>query len=218
LHFAGPGFDGLSSPSAIKTYARRSIGGAIATEEFSAKFFANGALQKHVIKSPSKMTVEAAQKLREQWTERYAGLENSFKPIVLTEGLDVKELSLSAEDRQLIEARRFQVVDIARAFGVPPILIQEGEKTSSWGSGVEQIIIAFVRFTLAPHLERFRDELNRKLFRRAGRVANFDTEALTQPDATEELAVQLVAKPFKMRREREPDECDDDLFDARSPR
>ncbi len=69
------------------------------------------------------------------------------------------------------------------AFGVPPILIQETEKTSSWGTGVEQIIIGFVRFTMAPHLERFRDELNRKLFRRAGRAAEFDTDALTRPDS-----------------------------------
>lgn len=183
LHFAGPGFDGLRSPSAIKTYASRSIGGAIATEEFSKKFFANGALQKHVIKSPVKMHPDAAERLRDQWATRYSGLDNAYRPIVLTEGLDVKELSLNAEDSQLIESRRFQVIDIARAFGVPPILIQESEKTSSWGSGVEQIIIAFVRFTLAPHLERFRDEMNRKLFRRSGRVLNFDTEALTQPDA-----------------------------------
>lgn len=194
LHFAGAGFDGLRSPSAIQTYARRSIGGALATEDFSAKFFANGAMQKHVIKAAGRMSDETADRIRTQWHDRYAGLSNSYRPIVLTEGLDVKELSLNAEDSQLIEARRFQVIDIARAFGVPPILIQEGEKTSSWGSGVEQIIIAFVRFTLAPHLERFRDELNRKLFRRAGRVMNFDTDALTQPDAKgfSEMLRQLV--------------------------
>lgn len=183
LHFAGPGFNGLRSPSAIRHYARRAISIALATDEFSAKFFGSGALSRHAIKAPHKITPELADELRRQWAERYAGLDNAYRPLVLSEGLDVKELSLSAEDSQLIESRQFQVIDIARAFGVPPILIQETEKTSSWGTGVEQIIIGFVRFTMAPHLERFRDELNRKLFLRAGRAAEFDTDALTRPDS-----------------------------------
>lgn len=183
LHFAGPGFNGLRSPSAIRTYARRAISIALATDEFSAKFYGSGALTRHAIKAPHKIGPELAEEIRRQWTDRYAGLDNAYKPLVLSEGLDVKELSLSAEDSQLIESRQFHVIDIARAFGVPPILIQETDKTSSWGAGVEQIIIGFVRFTMAPHLERFRDELNRKLFLRAGRAAEFDTDALTRPDS-----------------------------------
>lgn len=195
LHFTGFGFDGVRSPSAIAHHARRAIGGALATDEFAARFFQNGALQKHVIKAPAKMSETAAAELRRQWSDRYAGLDNAFaNPIVLTEGLDVKELSLSAEDAQLLASREFSVAEICTAFGVPPILIQRGDKTSSWGTGVEQVIIGFVRFTLAPILKRFRDELNRKLIRRSGRTIEFDTEALTRPDskAFGELLRQLV--------------------------
>lgn len=194
LHFTGFGYDGRRGVSAVRHYARDAIGTAMATDQFAAKFFGSGAMQKHVVRTPGRLGPEAIKTLRDQWMERYAGLDNAYRPMVLTEGLDVKELSLSAEDSQLLESRKFNVIDIARAFGVPPILIAESEKTSSWGSGVEQIILAFVLFTLQPHLDRWEEELNRKLFRRAGRGCEFNLDRLKAGDtkARGEFLRQLV--------------------------
>ena len=73
--------------------------------------------------------------------------------------------------------------DICQAFGVPPVLIGENEKVSSWGTGVEQITLGFVRFTLAPMLRRWEEELNRKLFRRAGQFVAFNFDALLRGDS-----------------------------------
>ena len=66
---------------------------------------------------------------------------------------------MSAEDAQLIESRQFSVIDICRFFGVPPVMIGETEKTSSWGSGVEQMARWFTTFTLNDHLTAIEQEL-----------------------------------------------------------
>lgn len=194
LHVPGFGFDGIRGMSAIAWGAHSGIGIGLPTDEFAGRFFGSGAQIKHALRSPGKMLQPQIDALRAQWEERYSGLDNAFKPLVLTEGLDVKELSLSAADAQLLEARKFQVIDIARAFGIPPILIGDNEKTSSWGAGVEQIVLAFLKFTLAERLVTIEQELNRKLFRTAGRFVKFDSDALLRGDSASRAAFlrQLV--------------------------
>lgn len=88
---------------------------------------------------------------------------------------------MSAEDAQLIESRQFSVIDICRFFGVPPVMIGETEKTSSWGSGVEQMARWFTTFTLNDHLTAIEQELEAKLFR-DGFFAEFDESELTRGD------------------------------------
>jgi HK97 family phage portal protein len=183
IHIPGFGFDGLRGMSAIQWGARNGIGIALATDEFSGRFFGDGAMVKHAIRAEGKMDQALIDQLREQWAERYSGLDNAFKPIVLTQGLDVKELSLSAEDSQLLEARKFQVIDIARAFGVPPFMIGETEKTSSWGSGVEHMSLGFVKYTLQDRMTTIEQELNRKLFRTSGRLVKFNADEMLRGDS-----------------------------------
>ena len=115
------------------------------------------------------LTEEQVDQLRRQFVERYGpidanGRTQSALPLVLAGGIQAKPLSISPVDAQLIEARKFQVIDIARAFGVPPFMIGENEKTSSWGSGIEQQSLGFVKYTLQPHLRRIEQELNRKIW------------------------------------------------------
>ena len=86
---------------------------------------------------------------------------------------------MSAEDAQLIESRQFSVSDICRFFGVPPVMIGETEKTSSWGSGVEQMARWFTTFTLNDHLTAIEQELEAKLFRDSY-FAEFDESELTR--------------------------------------
>lgn len=185
LHFPGFGFDGLKSMSVISHAARNAVGNALAMDEYSGKFFANGAHPSIILKVPGKMTPEQITGLQTAYAGKYSGSENFHKlPLVLTEGLDAKELSLTAEDAQLLEARKFQVVDIARAFGVPPHMIGETSASTSWGSGIEAMSRGFVTYTLQPHLKRIEQELNRKLFPRdVGRFVRFDREALIEGDS-----------------------------------
>lgn len=185
LHFPGFGFDGVRSMSVISFAARNAVGNALAMDEYSGKFFQGGAHPSGLIKSPSKMTPEQVTALQLAFANKYSGLDNAHKlPMVLTEGLDFMNISISAEDAQLLEARKFQVVDIARAFGVPPHMIGETSASTSWGSGIESMSRGFVTYTLQGHLKRIEQELNRKLFPRdVGRFVRFDRDALTEGDS-----------------------------------
>lgn len=185
LHFHGFGFDGVRSMSVISYAARAAIGNALAMDDYSGKFFANGAHPSIVLQAANKMSDDQIAKLQKAFASKYAGGDNFHRlPLVLTEGLTHKEISLNAEDSQLLEARKFQVVDIARAFGVPPHMIGETTGSTSWGTGIEAMSRAFVTYTLQPHLVRIEQELNRKLYpRNPGRILRFDREALIEGDS-----------------------------------
>lgn len=181
LHFAGFGFDGIRSMSVIEYGARQATGIAFSADVHSGTFYHGGATQKYVIKSPSRLNQGQIDDLRARFMERYS-VANATAPLVLTEGLGVDTISMSAVDAQLIESRKFQVEDIARAFGVPPFMIGNQEKTTSWGSGVEMMGRGFLVFTLQPHLKRWEQEINRKFFRNAGKFACFNVDGLSRAD------------------------------------
>jgi phage portal protein BeeE len=92
--------------------------------------------------------------------------------MLLHSGLKMKTLVDLGRRHAAARAAQFQIEEIARAYGVPPFMIGHNEKTTSWGSGVEAMGIGFVRFTLRQHLNKFRGEINRKIFRTATRVAD----------------------------------------------
>lgn len=195
LHFPGFGFDGLKSMSVITHAARAAVGNALAMDEYSGKFFANGAHPSISLEAPNKMNPDQVTAMQQAFARKYSGLDNAHKfPLVLTEGVTAKELSLSAEDAQLLEARKFQVIDIARAFGVPPHMIGETSASTSWGSGIESMSRGFVTYTLQPHLVRIEQELNRKLFPHdTGKFVQFDRDALIEGDSAAQAAYNRAA-------------------------
>lgn len=195
LHFPGFGFDGLRSMSVITHAARAAVGNALAMDNYSGKFFEGGAHPSIVLSAAGKMSEGQIAALQTAFSNKYAGNENAHKlPLVLTEGLTASEISISAQDAQLLEARKFQVIDIARAFGVPPHMIGETSASTSWGSGIESMSRAFVTYTLQPHLIRIEQELNRKLYpRNAGRFIQFDRDALIEGDSAAQAAYNRAA-------------------------
>lgn len=192
LHFPGFGFDGTKGESVIRYAARQAVGTALAADEFAGEFFSNGASPSMVITYPQGVAPGQDQQdqLRTQFTERYVGKSNHHKPMLLVNGGDVKPVSLSAEDAQLLETRKFQVVEIARAFGAPPHMIGETSASTSWGTGIEQMSIGFVRYTLGPHLRRIEQELNRKLWPRSMKFfTEFNRDGLLAGDSKTESEV-----------------------------
>lgn len=182
LHLTGLGFDGCESLSVIEWGARTATGVAIGADGYAAKFFEGGAQPQHVIKAAGKMSESQQQAFREAWVAKYAGKGPSQIPLILTEGLDISELTMTARDAQLLESRQWQVVDIARAFGVPPHMVGAVEKSTSWGSGIEQMGIGFVQYTLGPHLRRWQAEINHKLFGGSDLYAEHNVSGLLQGD------------------------------------
>lgn len=182
LHVPGFGFDGYRGLSPLR-YALRMTGAvSLATQEYAARFFANSARPDVYFTTDQKLGPDVVDKLRDQINERHQGPLNAHKPIILTNGLDAKTLTMPVEDLQLLQTRQFQIEEVARIYGIPPFMIGHNEKTTSWGSGVEAMGTGFVRYTLRQHLNKFQTEINRKLFRTAARVAEFDTWDLERAD------------------------------------
>lgn len=181
LHVPGFGFNGLRGMSALRNSL--SVAGrlAISSQDFSTKFLENMARPDYALRTDQALTDPQFDRLREM-LDKHKGPLNAGKPLILEGGLDVKTLTMPLEEMQLLETRKFQVEEIARAFGVPPFMIQHNEKTTSWGSGVEAMGVGFVRFTLRDHLNAFHNEINRKFFRTYGRLAEFDTTELERAD------------------------------------
>lgn len=178
LHFAGFGFNGTRSLSVVKHAAVNSIGLAMAMEHFSSDFFQNGAHQDVAVIKQGTWKPEDKAAFREAWGKTYGGIDKKKLPLTIDKSMDIKQLSVNAEDSQLLESRKFQIVDIARAFGLPSFMVNETEKSTSWGSGIAEIGLAFIRYTLQPHLVRFEQELNRKLFLRSNHFVEFNTAGL----------------------------------------
>lgn len=183
LHIPGPGFDGKRGRSQIRHVLRNPAGIAIAADNYSAAFFQNGARPDFALEFPGNLTVEQQDMIRRTWAARH-GIANggAHLPALLVGGAKVHELTMNAEDAQLIATRQFQVEDIARIFGVPPFMIGHTEKTTSWGSGVESMGIGFVKYTLQRHLVKIEQEINRKCFRASRYFCEFNTAGLERGD------------------------------------
>jgi HK97 family phage portal protein len=181
IHVAGLGYDGIRSMSPLR-YALRMAGGvASAAQHFSGQFFSNSARPDFALTTDKKLEEPQIENLRNQVEERHGGA-NRFRPMVLQGGLDIKTISLPNSDMELIATRKFQIEEIARIYGVPPWMIGHTEKTTSFGNGISEMGSGFKRYALGSHLVAFRNEINRKFFRVAGKLADFDTFELESAD------------------------------------
>lgn len=182
LHIPGPGFDGKRGLSTIRHALQDSGGIALAANQYSASFFKNGARPDFVLSAKGNLSPEQADVIRKTWGERHQGPNNAHLPAVLFGDMDVKQLTMSAEDAQLLGTRGFQIEEIARMFGVPPFMIGHNEKTTSWGSGIEQMSLGFIKFTLLKHLVKIQQEINRKCFKTSKYFCEFNTAGLERGD------------------------------------
>lgn len=158
LHIPGLGFDGLVGYSPI-AMAKNAIGMAIACEEYGAKFFANGAAPGGVLEHPG--TLKDPTRVRESWNATFGGSSNSSKVAVLEEGMKYTPISISPEQAQFLETRKFQINEIARIFRVPPHMVGDLEKSSF--SNIEQQSLEFVKYTLDPWVSRWEQAMVRSL-------------------------------------------------------
>ena len=158
LHIPGLGFDGLLGHSPI-AMAKNAIGMAIATEEYGANFFNNGANPGGVLEHPG--ILKDPERVRKSWNSVYAGSGNAHKVAVLEEGMSFKPIGIPPEQAQFLQTRKFQLNEIARIFRVPPHMIGDLEKSSF--SNIEQQSLEFVKYTLTPWLSRWEMAMKKSL-------------------------------------------------------
>lgn len=186
LHIPGFGYDGIQGISPIAA-ARTGLGLTVSAEEFGAKFFADGSLATGVLTFDRALTAEQADRLQQRWKAKRAGLGHAHEAIVLDGGAKFERLSIPPEDAQFLETRSFQTAEIARMYGVPPHLLMDTDKSTSWGTGIESQGIGFVTYTLRPWMTRIEQRVSR-ILRPAPVYARFSAEGLLRGDSASRAA------------------------------
>lgn len=192
LHIPAFTFDGVLGVSPI-TYAREAMGLALATEEFGARFFGNGARPGGVLEHPG--VVKDPEKLRDSWNKVYQGTANSHKVAVLEEGMKYHEIGMSPEDSQFLQTRSFQLTEICRIFRVPPHMI--GDLSRSTFSNIEHQSIDFVVHTIRPWLVRWEQAIARSLLTEEERTiyyAKFNVDGLMRGDFATRMNGYAIAR------------------------
>lgn len=144
--FSLDGFVGLS-PIGM---AREAIASGLSAEEFANKLWQSGILASGILVTDQNIDDPKAQALKRRWQERTSGLDAAYNIAVMDRGAKFQPLSMPPSDAQFIESRSFTVSEIARLFGLPPHLLSQQERQTSWGTGIEQHNIGFVVYTLSP--------------------------------------------------------------------
>ena len=192
LHVPGLGFDGLVGYSPI-AMAKNAIGLAIAAEEYGSKFYANGASPSGVLEYPNVLKDPA--KVRDSWNAAFGGSSNSHRVAVLEEGMKYTPISISPNEAQFLETRKFQINEIARIFRVPPHMVGDLEKSSF--SNIEQQSLEFVKYTLNPWVCRWEQALQRALLdddEKGKYFFRFNVEGLLRGDYQSRMNGYAIAR------------------------
>ena len=192
LHIPGLGFDGLVGYSPI-AMAKQAIGMGLACDEYGASFYQNGAQPGGVLEHPG--VVKDPKRVRESWNAIYQGSANAHRVAVLEEGMAYKPISISPEQAQFLQTRKFQIEEIARIFRVPPHMVGDLDKSSF--SNIEQQSLEFVKYSLSPWISRWEQSIHRALFLPSEKqrfFVRFNVEGLLRGDYKSRMDGYAVAR------------------------
>lgn len=142
-------------------YACRTLASATNAETTSDKFYKGGAGLNGIIKAQATLTKDQKNQIRDSWNEAFSQKGNGIA--VLPQGLEYQPISVSPEDAQLLESRQFNIEEIARFFCINPIKLMVMKEVSY--NSMESAEINFLYDTVAPYVQMFTEEFNRKLFK-----------------------------------------------------
>lgn len=149
--------------------------------------FANGMRPSGVLTVPGVLKEAQREPLEKALGDKFMGSMNAGRPMLLEAGVTWQQLTISPEDAQMLESRAFNVEEVARLFGVPPHMIGHTEKSTSWGTGLEQQTLGFIQFTLRKRLKRIEQAIEKQLLtaadRAAGVTVEFNLEGLLRGDS-----------------------------------
>lgn len=186
LHFYLYSNDGIIGVSVIN-YAVNSLKLATDAETHSQNFFQSGANLSGIIKVQGTLNADQKNQIKNSWTSAFNG-NNSIGVAILPSGLDYQPISISPQDAQLLDSRKYTVIEIARFFNISPVKLFDLTKNSY--STLEQTQLSFLQDTILPYLTLIELELNKKLFLPSERkflTIKFDNSALLVTDKQSEV-------------------------------
>lgn len=182
MHIPGLSLDGVTGLSVLSNL-RRTFELASASEATAARLFEKGMLQSGYLTTEADLTEEKAAILKARWRAKVSGAENAYDVPIFDKGMKFEQLTLNPADAQFLETRKFSATEIARIFGVPGWMVNDQEKSTSWGTGMEQQFIAFVVITLKPYFHRIEQRVTREICDPRTEKAEFKVEGLLRGDS-----------------------------------
>lgn len=185
LHFKGLGFDGLTGYKVIE-YMRDVVALGLAAHKYSATVFKNSGRPSVLLEFPGIMDENQQKSIREQWDRMHSGIDNQHRTAILEKGLKANPMPGNAKDAQLIEALKWNVIDVANIFGIPPHKLGDSSRTAY--NSLESENRAYLDEALDKLFIKFEEECRDKLFTEEEKITEshavlFDRARLVQPDA-----------------------------------
>lgn len=184
----GLSLDGLTGISPIGM-ARMAMGTALSGDKAAHKMFVNGSLVGGLVTADDDITEEEAKTINEDLRNTTAGTDNAGALVMVNRKLKFQQWQLSAVDAQFLQSRSFQIEEIARWYGVPPHLLGQTDKQTSWGTGVAEQNRGLARYTLSPWTTRFEQRITPLL--PGGKFAEFDYTNFVRPSPEVEIDLLL---------------------------
>jgi HK97 family phage portal protein len=205
MHIKGFSLDGWNGMS-IVGHARETLGIAMAADKSAASFFRNGLRPSMVFKSDKYLPEDKRKRFEAETSERLVGGINTGGWALLEGGVTVEAISMKPEDAQLLASRGFSVEEVCRWFGVQPVMIGHMEKSTAWGTGLEQMNLWFLTYTLRPILKSIEQSIRKDLLRPGERntyYAEFNVDALLRADSAGRAALMTAMADHGLRTRNE---------------
>ncbi len=203
LHIPGLGYDGFMGYSVLRLM-REDLGLYQAAHSYGSNYFRNNARPAVILQHPKTLPPAVQERLAAQM-DRLRGSANAGKTIVLEDDMKFATLGVPPEDAQYIQTRQFQVGELSRWFGVPPHMVGDVSGSTSWGTGIAEQSMGFLRFVVDGWLNRFESEIKRQLFSGYPELrAEFVRAALLQLDTLKQFQAYRLAAgdaPWMSRNE-----------------
>lgn len=195
FHIKGFGYNGLVGVSPL-AYSANAAGTAIAMEDNQKTFFANGAKSPQILMTDKILGAEQRAQLAENFQE-IAGGPVKKRLWVLEGGFTTQSIGINPNDAEMLASRKFSVSELARFYGVPPFMVGDTEKSTSWGSGLEQQNLAFIQQTLKPYLDRWEAAITDQLIKKEDKKTlhmEFNLNGLLRGDSAQRSAYYVAMK------------------------
>jgi HK97 family phage portal protein len=194
FHLKGFSVDGVMGLSPL-AYSRNTMGIAVSADTYASKSFANGGIPGGVLTFDKFLNNDQRIEAAKLYEGISATANNANKLWVLEGGSKYEPISISPDDMQMLQTRSFQLSEIARFYGVPSHLINDTEKSTSWGTGLEQLDLGFLKYTLQSYLTDWEDAIRHQLMpvsERRKLVAEHDVEDFLRTDAKTRAEVNSI--------------------------
>jgi HK97 family phage portal protein len=194
FHVKGFSLDGIVGISPI-SQARETLGIAMAAEKSAASFFRNSMRPSMVLRAPNFLNDTQRERFNDKWMDKFTGSINAGRVPLVEGGWSLDQITMKPEDAELLATRAYSVEQVCRWYGVSPVMIGHMDKSTAWGTGLEQMNLWFLTYGLRPWLRAIEQEITRSVFTPAQRMlyyCEFNVDGLLRTDSEKRANMMKV--------------------------